>query len=122
VLLPQPCGFEDFLAIEVDPLARDQAVADTADGGEVARHLDAALATGADPSVEVTTTPWPSNMRSRSQWTSAHVSCISATQFPIGWSPSKLRSQFDVRVGCINNAFDVARSVSLEHRSHDLDV
>ena len=39
-LPPQPGGFEGFLAIEGDPLARDQAVADAVDAGEVAYHLD----------------------------------------------------------------------------------
>src|SRR5437879_5214844 len=52
LLLPQPGGFEGFLAIEEDPLAGDLAVADAEEGGELAHDLDAALATHGRPAME----------------------------------------------------------------------
>src|SRR5204863_6940103 len=44
--------FERFVAIEVDPLACDLAVADAVDARELTYELDAALATHGDPAVE----------------------------------------------------------------------
>ena len=51
-LLPQPGGFEGVLAVEVDPFARDQAVANAVDASELLYDLDAALATDAGRSVK----------------------------------------------------------------------
>src|SRR5262245_14723588 len=51
-LLRQTGGFEGLVAMEKDPLACNQPVADTEHGREVADHLDAALAPRADGSVE----------------------------------------------------------------------
>ena len=47
--LAQPGGFEGFLAVEVDPLARDRPVVDAVDGSEIAYHFDPTLTADARP-------------------------------------------------------------------------
>ena len=48
----QPGSLEGFRAIEVDPLAGDQPVANAVDGGEITRHLDAAAPASAEHSIK----------------------------------------------------------------------